>query len=373
MVPPRKEFQMPNNTTVPNGPDPSKIEGPFYLLSRIDNSDWVLTAREIRDANGNPAIDTHITHAKFLPEQLWTRVWSLSGSSYRLVNAKYNRALHFNGLQGQGGPLTLVNLGDADAGQKFVSDTTYGPDWVAITAQIDFQQRVNVAGYPPYDSSRPVIMWEYSRRDPNECWKAAMDFGDFELARIDYDESKLVADLSLPLKEFVLADLDNTTTDSPLSQKVTITSKKSSSTTVTYNVSKTISDVLSVKFGGKAIVKDVFEANEEVTFSRTTSNTVSFGQSQTQSEEETVSFETTISVPARKHYKFWVVVKSGKISVPYVATINRSVGGQAIPFQVSGLYERVNSTSVQVKTQDMKTGALKIETSFLLTPRRAHA
>jgi hypothetical protein len=70
------------------------------------------------------------------------------------------------------------------------------------------------------------------------------------------------------------------------------------------------------------------------------------------------------------HVKFWVLVRSGKINVPYTAVIRRTDGVSTRDTPVSGVYERVNATGYDIMQEDLVSKKVTVEGS---APFRAAA
>jgi hypothetical protein len=336
-----------NDPATPPTNDPAKIAGHFYIMSKIGLSDWALSARP----NGTRL---QITRAAFRPEQLWTRIESQGGGSFHLINAANNKALKQSGFKSE---LELVEFNRGDSSQKWVS-RQWG-DWFGIAALNDVQQLINVAG-SSWNENNAIVLWEFSRGDFNESWKAVNDFGAFALHDIKYDLDRLVADFNLPPVNCVAEEVN--TMDSDLGSRDTLELQRQFSTSTRFTYSQSSSTMLSimVKLGAKFIWKDALEVTQEARFTRQVSETVTFGEERAFVETTSDKVTHAVDVPARRRVKFWVVVKSGKINVPYTATIRRTDGPKTHDITVTGQYERVNATSYEIMQRDVVTGEQKV-------------
>jgi hypothetical protein len=334
---------MPDPTSS-NSNNPAKVTGAFYLLSKIGNSNWVLSAR--------PDNKLQITKADFRPEQLWTREESLGGGSFHLINISNNKALKQSGFKNE---LTLVDFDRGDNSQKWL--TGQWGEWFGIAALNDPNQLINVAGYS-WNENNAVVLWEFSRADFNELWKAVTEFGQFSLTNINYDMSRLVVDNNLPPVNCVAVEV-STMKGLPSRDTLELQRQFSTSTRFTYSESTNRMLAITNKIGAKLIWKDLLEVGEEVTITGQTSTTVTFGKEDAIVETTSDKVTHSVDVPAGRRVKFWVVVRSGKINVPYTATIRRTEGSKIHDTQVSGQYERINATSYEIKQKDLMTGEEK--------------
>jgi len=337
-----------SSTPTENSTDPAKVTGPFYIMSKIGNSNWVLSAR--------PNNRLQITPADFRPEQLWTRVESQGGGSFHLINLSNNKALKQSGFKNE---LTLVDFNRGDNSQKW--RTGQWGEWFGIAALNDPNQLVNVAGYS-WNENNAVVLWEFSRADFNELWKAVTDFGQFSLTNINYDLSRLVVDNSLQPVNCVAVEV-NTMNGLPSRDSLELQRQFTTSTRFTYSESTNKILAITNKIGAKLIWKDFLEVGEEVTMTGQTSTTVTFGKEDAIVETTSDKVTHSVDVPAGRRIKFWVVVKNGKINVPYTATIRRTDGPRIQDTQVSGQYERINATSYEIRQQDLVTGEQKVVSS----------
>jgi hypothetical protein len=347
------------SSTPANPANPGTATGLFYIMSRIAQSDWVLSARQDNK-------ELQITHADFRPEQLWTREAALDGKAFHLINASNNKAIK---QSGHGAALTLVDFDRGDVSQKWITGSEPGDGWYGIASAMDTSQQINVAG-DTWDKSSGIVLWEYSQNRVNEVFQAVSNFGKFTLEDIKYDLNQLVINNNLPPVNCVSVIIDTRKTGLPAKDTLQLQRQFSTSTKLTYSESTTRTLTITEKLGVKLILKDLIEVNGEGQITHSTANTITFGQEKATVETTTDTVTHGIDVPAGMHVKFWVLVRSGKINVPYTAVVRRTDGVSTRDTPVSGVYERVNATGYDIMQEDLVSKKVTVEGSV---PFRAAA
>jgi len=327
-------------------------------MSRIGQSTWVLSARQ----NNN---ELHITQADFKPEQLWTRVAAHDGRAFHLINASNNKAIK---QSGRGAVLTLVGFDRTDLSQKWITGSETGDGWYGIASAMDTSQQMNVAG-STWGENNGIVLWEYSQNRVNEVWQAVSNFGEFAFHKIEYDMTQLKIE-NLPPVNCVSVTIDTRKTELPTKDTLQLQRQFSTSTKFTYSESTNKTLTITEKLGVKLIWKDLIEVNGEGQISQSTSNTITFGQEKATVETTTDTVTHDVTVKPGMQSRFWVVVKSGKITVPYKAIIRRTDGPRTQDTSVDGQYERVNATGFEIMQEDLVSKEVNVVQSI---PLRAAA
>src|SRR6185503_9469001 len=299
---------------------------PFYIQSQIDSSNWVLTA--------TGGTQLRINRKSGDPNQLWVRIESNHSGVVYLANLGARQRLRQNGLQG-----VEVSLGastdDSDSAYLWRYDGGY---YLMLTAYVDWQQKLNVAGYPGWDENRRIILWQYSQGAANETWYFVPDNIDYRIDRIEYDYPNATIDISEV--NGVAEKADNSAGDVPFTTEVqlayTVTTRASFTNSETNSVTTSIVDHIGLSL---AVPEFPSVTADHTT---TTENTRSTTLTRTQETDKTTtaSMKVTVEVPPRKRLAYYIVVRSGTVSVPYTAWVTHTLpdGRRSQPSPITGVF-----------------------------------
>ena len=123
--------------------------------------------------------------------QMWERR-PLADGTYALINKAANMCIARNDID-PGVPLTLGPIDNLESytPAHWRDDTVPGP-YNAINSLLDWEQKINIPGDPPYFAGLSVITWKWSGGAPNELWqqKSAGDPA-YTLLSIAFDAATL--------------------------------------------------------------------------------------------------------------------------------------------------------------------------------------
>jgi len=319
--------------------------GPFYIQSRIGNSDWVLTA-----APDNTNV--RLTHKTGAFNQLWTaRVDSRGG--FFLVNVANDRVLKHTRLQGGTVQLATSNLGDPAMLWKIDKFGGDGLNNIGLTTLGDWEQKLNVAGNGPYNESSKIIVWEYSRAAHNETWSLIADPGTFTVQDIQYDLGAARINLNMPPRSSVAVRAPNSLS-TPIRTTLKLSRTEASSRGFSY--SQTDSKMLSITntFRAQLTVKKIVEVENSTAVTVETKTENTFGRTEETSETNEVAMEVEVEIPGNKTYEYQVQSFHGEVVVPYKARLARTLPtGQVEYTNITGTYRNVSGTRYDIVARDI--------------------
>lgn len=339
---------------------------PFYIMSKIGLSNWVLT--EISIAAGFDALTMQARTGTI--DQLWMATPDPRGGAI-LRHIKSDLVISCLPLQSwivtNKPSLNLQPFNSADPLQLFRLEDV-GDNWVAINGLFDWEYKINVFGSDPHGR---IGMWPWDGGD-NEQWKLLEEAGDVTVNSIEYDLSQAKGDLGQPPTACKAEDSDNTQgSTEPLTGTITLKRVITTTTQHTISESDTTSHKYSQTFGIKGGIAKVVEVTTSLSFEEADSKTTSSIDQKTHSTTDTDTLSTNTNVPPGKKYRYQVVVHYGKVSVPFTAhlTFQSSIPGIApLQFTSKGVFNGVNYTGYEIVCKDITSPDPKQHTEVSRTP-----
>lgn len=335
---------------------------PFYIMSKINSSNWVLT--EVSGALAMQARTGTI-------DQLWMATPDPRGGAIlRHINS--DLVISPSPSQSPGGILMLAVLSlqpfdSADPRQLFRLEDV-GDNWVAINSLLNWEIKINVLGGDPHGT---IGMWHWDGGD-NEEWKLLEEAGDVTVDSVEYDLSQAKADLGQPPTLCPAADEDNRQGGKePLTGTISVERDVTTTTQHTISESDTTSHKYTQTFGIKGSIAKVVEVSVSLSFEEVDSKTTSTIDQKIHSTTFKDTLATNFNVPPGKKYRYQLVVHYGKVSVPFTAhlTFQSSIPGIApLQFTSKGIFNGVNSTQYEVACIDITSSDPHQHTEVSRTP-----
>ena len=338
---------MSNETTFPNGP--------FYIQSRIDKSDWAITT---------DGTTLKLTPLVGSPEHLWEATPDPRGGSHlkHTVTGKYltttTTDLPIPGTSYKV-PLptgfAMAALDPANDLQLFRIEILDG-DWKGINLLFDWQMKVNVYESDVHGS---IVPWKWCDGQDNEEWLIYPETSSVTTESVVYDLKQATTNLNLPPTVSDQSTQDNETGSVPLTGSLNLTMSTTTSRSITNSTSDTKGLVFTQTFGSKGGVDKVFEVSASVSFSESNSTTIGYSDTSVDSKTNTQSTQVNINVPPGKKYQYAILVFNGQCSIPYTAhMLFQSVVPGAPPYRFvsTGIYTGVNAIRSEVSVTDVTEG-----------------
>ncbi|WAS95753.1 aerolysin family beta-barrel pore-forming toxin [Nannocystis punicea] len=320
---------MPNNTQYDF--IIAKVRGPnnevMALSVDVVHNDVVLAVHDYRDT-----------------KQMWEKRLRNANDEkiFGLVNRSTGKCIA-RASADNGAALRLVNAGslgtdDLAAWQHDNVQGTYN----ALASVQDWEQKVNAAGNGPYPAGSRVISWGWDGGDDNELWRFLSANSSNVLKRIDFDlNAGTIADLD---PSIVTQQLINNDSDVDQSQTLTYETKESKTETYEASAALELSVVHTVEVGAPVGFKTSLQLGAKVTTS------ITFGQSST--KEQTVSLTTPVVVPKRTSVTVKVLVRRGRIDMPFTATYECTYpDGTVVEVKKTGMYHQVSAYDVHTNIE----------------------
>ena len=326
---------------------------PFYIMSKIGGSNWVLT----------PAPDGAILMRQLTGtiDQLWTATPDPRGGSF-LRHVSTGRVLACQvqlvfSMPMPAGPLQSTNLNGSDPKQLWRREDL-GGGWSGINAFLNWEGKVNV-----YDSNvlfaNTVGIFHWDGGAPNEEWNLVEENGEVTVDSVTYDMAKAVADLGIPPSQGTAITVDNSAGGTPVTSTYSLSRTVTTQTSITHSESDTTGQKYTQTFSVKGGISKIVEVSASTSFEESSSKTISLTDQKTNTESVTDTVQTQVSVPPGKIYSYNIVVFYGKVTVPYTAksTFHSSTPGAApVTITTTGVFTGVNSTSSKIAVADITAG-----------------
>jgi hypothetical protein len=316
---------------------------PFYIQSKINGSNFVLTA-----ADGGTA-DNRGVKTKPLASgmaNLWKAMPDTRGGAFlnHLGTGLF--------LTRVGDSLALRHINSGDANQLWrVEDL--GLPWVGINSWTDWEQKINVYGS---DLNGTTALWRWDGGADNEEWALREEAGTLETVSVKYHLESAIKNFNEPPTRMVATFIDNSRGTKDLTSSVALQRTLTTSRSITTSESNTEGRKYTQTFGIKGGVKDVWEANASLSFEESSSTTRSLTDQSTDTQTMTDSCTLNVTIPAGKYYRYQVAVYYAKFSIPFTATMKftSSVpGAQPVMTTIEGVYNGVNAMRSEVEAAEM--------------------
>jgi hypothetical protein len=325
-------------------------EQPFYIMSRINSSNWVLTISGANAVCLQPLTGTI--------DQMWTAVTDpRGGMTLRHIDSGRVLACQLGWspfeVRVPQGALVMADLNSGDATQLWKADDL-GQNSVGITPFLNWNARVNV--YGNNDVHGTVGIWRWSGGAPNESWLLVTEMGGVTVTNVEYDLTRVVTDLGMPPSQCAGIVIDNLKGGTPVESTYALQRSITTTRTVTHSESDTTGHKYTQTFGAKGGLDKVFEVSASASFEESDSTTLSLTDAKGCSETKADTMSTQVHVPPGKRYGYQVMVHYGKISVPYTATMvfqSATAAAAPVTWKATGVFTGVNSTQSEVAVADL--------------------
>lgn len=321
---------------------------PFYIMSKINRSNWVLTVTE-KGAVVLQALTSTV-------DQIWTATPDPRGGAIlRHVGTGLVLACSVTkifGMQIPGGPLKAVNLDTADSTQLWRAEDL-GDNWCGINTLLNWEGKINVYGSNVHGT---IGIFHWDGGADNEEWRLVTELGEVTVDSVDYDMTKAVADLGMPPSHCAITTVDNTLGGKDVSSTYSLARTVTTQRSITTSESNTTGHKYTQTFSIKGGIEKVVEVSASASFEESDSKTISLTDQKTNTETVTDTISTQVSVPAGKKYAYHVVVYYGKVSVPYTAHMtfqSSTVGAKPVKLTTQGIFTGVNKTNNEIVVRDI--------------------
>lgn len=316
---------------------------PFYIQSKINGSNYVLTA-----ADGGSANDKGVKTKPLVPNinNLWKALSDTRGGAF------LNHVGSGLFLTRVGGSLALRPINTGDANQLWrVEDL--GSPWVGINSWTDWEQKINVYGS---DLNGTTGLWHWDGGDDNEKWTLHEETGTLETVSVQYHIESAIRNFNEPPTRMLATFVNNSQGTKDLVSTVSLQRTLTTSRSITASESSTEGRKYTQTFGAKGGVKDVWEVNASLSFEESTSTTKSLSDQSTDTQSMTDTCTLNVTIPAGKNYRYQVAVYYAKFSIPFTATMRfqPSVpGAQPVTTTIEGVYNGVNAMRSEVEAAEV--------------------
>jgi hypothetical protein len=332
---------------------------PFYIMSKISRSNWVLTI--------TPQGKVALERLKGTVDQAWTATPDPRGGAIlRHVSTGKVLACEIEHISVPGlveidvpaGPLKAADLDAGDARQLWRAEDV-GDSWSAINTLLQWEAKINV-----YQSDVHGIVGIYQWDDgaDNEEWRLTAEAGELTVDSVVYDMSKAVADLGMPPSHCTAITVDNTLSDTTVTSTYTLARTVTTQRSITNTESDTTGQKYTQTFSAKGGIAKVVEVTATASFEQTDSKTISLTDQKVNTESVTDTITTQLTVPANKKYAYNVVVYYGKVTVPYTAYLtfqSTTAGAKPVKLTVQGVFTGVNKVNNEIVVRDITSPKVK--------------
>jgi hypothetical protein len=334
--------------TAPAASDAPVDPGAFYIQSNIGNSNWVVAATVV-----NNEWQVRLARKNGSLGQLWLREDDPRGGCYLKNVGRDGQVLQWNG---RGVPCTIVPKDESQPHQLWVP-SDWG-SWKALYA-VNWNQALNVFGYT-WDQNNGIGLWEFSGGQPNEIWQLNAENGAITLESMTYDMSRAKVDLSVPPVLNVATTVDNRSGSVPIVAKVKLDRKVTTSRRIVHDTSsETVVRTLTT-LGFKGSFEGIVEVSGSTAVERTVTDKLHINDTKMNSNTIQTTLSTEVPVPAHAYFSFAILVRYGRVDVPYTAVVSRVLpGGGKETSTITGTYTNIDMTVQEVIGTDITDGKPK--------------
>lgn len=315
---------------------------PFYIQSKMNLSNYALTV--------DGWVQLKPLQGTF--DFLWTARTDPRGGAV-LTHAKSGLVLSATG--GHRSQLVVAPFDPSNPLQLFRLESLGGP-WAGINALANWELKMNVAAA---DVNGWIILYAWSGGADNEEWHLIEEISEVETEWVHYDLDKATTNLDLPPTTTDSTIENNKLKIEPLTGSRMLSRTLTTSRSITNSTSDTAGQKFTQTFGVKGGVDKIFEVSASTSFEESKSTTISFSDTNQDSQSVTDQQVVNVNVPPGKSYAYEIVVHNGSCSIPYTAHhVFRSVvpGTPPYPFDSTGTYTGVNQIESEVIVKDVTEG-----------------
>jgi hypothetical protein len=325
----------------------SWTDKPFYIQSRIDGSNYVLTAADGGTATSK-GVKTKPLQANI--NYLWKAMRDTRGGAFLL---HVGTGLY---LTRSGDSLALRSINTGDANQLWrVEDL--GAPWVGINSWTDWEMKINVYRS---DLNGTTALFHWDGGADNEKWTLVEEAGTLDTISVQYHLEAAVRDFNEPPTRMLATFIDNSHGTKDLVSTVSLQRTLTTSRSITTSESDTVGRKYTQTFGAKGGVKDVWEVNASFSFEESSSTTKSLSDQNTDTQSMTDTCTLNVTVPAGKNYRYQVAVYYAKFNIPFTATMrfqSSTAGSAPVTTTIDGIYNGVNAMRSEVEAAEMPVAA----------------
>jgi hypothetical protein len=313
-------------------------EKPFYIQSKVEASNFVLTATE-------PDWEART------PRLIAGRdLWKAEKDPPRGATLCHLRCGLF--LTRVGDSLSLKPFDSNDDNQRWhVEDL--GSPWVGINSHTDWEMKINIDHEDP---SRGPIMFRWDGGHDNEKWALIEEAGTLETVSVQYHMERATTNTNDPPSLMQATFIDNSHGATDLTSSVSLQRTLTTTRSISTSQSDTEGRRYTQSFGAKGGVKDVWEVNAELKFEESSSTTKSLTDETTDQMSATDTCSLTVTVPAGKRYRYQIAVYYAKFSIPFTATLKFTPSvphSDPVMTTIEGVYDGVASTRSDVEVVEV--------------------
>jgi hypothetical protein len=315
--------------------------GAFYIQSNIGNSNWVLTATPVAGVQR-----VRLARKTGALTQLWMRQDDPRGGCF-LKNVGTGLVLEWHG---RGVECTLERMDEGQPHQLWVP-SAWG-NWMALYA-VNWNQALNVFGNS-WDQNNGIGLWEFSGGQPNEIWQLNPEHGAITVESMTYDMSRAKVDLSVPPALNVGTAVDNRDGSLEIKTTVKLNRRVTTSRRVTYDErSQSMLRTLTT-LGFKAGFGNIVEVTGSTAVETQVTKEVSYNETSAQTTTVDSTISTEVRVPAHAQFEFAILVRYGRVDVPYTAVVSRALpGGGTERSELTGIYTNIDMIRQEVVSHDI--------------------
>jgi hypothetical protein len=318
--------------------------GAFYIHSNIGNSNWVVAATTI---NGRQVV--RLARKNGALGQLWLREDDPRGGCF-LKSIGTGRVLQWNG---RGVECTLVARDESLPQQLWVPSES--GKWTVLYA-VNWNQALNVLGNS-WDQNNAIGLWEYSNGQPNELWQLNPEQGAITVESMTYDMARAVVSLNVPPALNASTAVNNKNGSLPMDTNVVLERRVTSSHRISYDETSTTMMRTLTTLGFSGGFDGIVKVEGQTAVETVTENKVSFNDTSMQSSTVKDTISVHVQVPARAQFEYAILVRYGRVDVPYTAVVSRALpGGGQERVSLNGIYTNVNMIQQEVVGHDITDG-----------------
>lgn len=277
--------------------------------------------------------------------QLWEVRSARDGKAFALINKRTGRAIA-RAENRQGTPLVTVGLEQINTSDLAVWRNEGGETFNPINSFADWEQKINLPGNGPYRAGQQLITWEWDGGDDNEKWVQVKDSRQTRIKSINFDMGLADIEDYAP----VVAGTQTVTNISGVDQEQKLTFKfvEGHRYAFTHERGLTVSEEIQFK-GGLPILGEA-----KVTIR--VEGTWKFSEEQESTDEQEVSVEVPVKIPAHQSIRVSVLMLQARVSVPYSAQIETVYAdGTTRTESTGGLFGGVNTYNVVTRFESLGT------------------
>jgi hypothetical protein len=322
----------------------------FYIRSAANPAGYVLAS----DPGGN---SVHLRPNDGHFRQLWHAEPSELGG-YVLSNFATGEVLRSNGFNGPAVTMTDKRYAPSDPQTRWQFDTfgSGSREGLAIFPWLDVNQRLNVAGNGPWDGRNAIIVWEYSKRAPNETWTLVPDTNSFNVDSVNYDFTAATTRFDEPFQDDPPVRIPNLT-DQPVFKEIELTQRTYSRRSFTKNEGDMLYFNQAMALDSTLTIPQVASFDDSLKLVLEPKKETAFQLGSDTNETGEATVKVLVKIPAQSVYEYRTRTNGGSMEVPYYVILKRLFPQNQWGYaRVYGKFKNVSSTTFFVLEREVTPG-----------------